>query len=169
MFDNGNFRRKRKRKSDTLPEEEGKGYMETDSTASSPKDQNSTSHESERGPSPVSAGAAPCLNGFLSQMNEMVPGSSSIREGALLPPMPLGVSLDPQRLSPTGAFGSYSPSATVPQWEAHIPPAPQTSISSSPSHYTGNYNDSILSQFSSNVYPGLDSAAMVYPRQGTDV
>lgn len=163
MFDNGNFRRKRKRKSDSLPEEEGKGYTETDSTASSPKDQNNTSHESERGPSPVS----PCLNGFLSQMNEMVSGSSNMREGALLPAMPLGVGT--QRVSPTGGFGSYSPSATVPQWEAQIPPPPQTSISSSPSHYTGSYSDSILSQFGSNVYPGLDSAPMVYPQEGTDV
>lgn len=169
MFDNGNFRRKRKRKSDSLPEEEGKGYTETDSTASSPKDQNNTSHESERGPSPVSAGTAPCLNGFLSQMNEMVSGSSSLREGALLQSMPLGVSLDTQRVSPTGGFGSYSPSATVPQWESQIPPPTQTSISSSPSHYTGSYSDSILSQFSSNLYPGLDSAGMVYPREGTDV
>ncbi|KAK2827165.1 hypothetical protein Q7C36_018091 [Tachysurus vachellii] len=169
MFDNGNFRRKRKRKSDTLPEEEGKGYTETDSTASSPKDQNNTSHESERGPSPVSSGIAPCLNGFLSQMNEMVSGSSSMREGGLLPSMPLGVSLDTQRVSPAGAFGSYSPRATVPQWETQIPPSHQTSISSSPAHYTGSYSDSILSQFSSNLYPSLDSAGMVYPRDGTDV
>lgn len=169
MFDNGNFRRKRKRKSDSLPEEEVKGYTETDSTASSPKEQSNTSQESERGPSPVSTVAAPCLNGFLSQMNEMVSCSSSMREGALLPTMPLGVSLDPQRVSPTRGFSSYSPSATVPQWETQIPPAPQVSISSSPSHYTGSYSDSILSQFSSNVYPGLDSAGMVYPREGTDV
>lgn len=169
MFDNGNFRRKRKRKSDSLPEEEGKGYTETDSTASSPKDQNNTLHESEKEPSPVSAGAAPCLNGFLSQMNEMVSGSSSMREGALIHSLPLGVSLDTQSVSPNGGFGSYSSNATVSQWETQIPPPSQSSISSSPSHYTASYSDSILSQFNNNPYSGLDSNTMVYPRQGTDV
>ncbi|XP_036444003.1 forkhead box protein I3a [Colossoma macropomum] len=165
MFDNGNFRRKRKRKSDALPEDGG-----TDSTASSPKDQsNATSNNSERGPSPVSGGSAPCLNGFMSQMNEVVSGSNNVQEDALLPSIPLGLPLDSQRASPTGVFGPYSPTARVPQWDAQVPPPSQPNLSTSPSHYTASYSDSILSQFSSHLYPSLDSTGMVYPREGTEV
>ncbi|KAI4878741.1 hypothetical protein NFI96_007877 [Prochilodus magdalenae] len=163
MFDNGNFRRKRKRKADILPEDAG-----SDSTASSPKDP-STSSSSERGPSPVSGSSAPCLNGFLSQMNEVVSGSSNVREDALLPSIPLALALDTQRASPTGGFGPYSPTATVPQWDAQVPPPSHPSLSTSPSHYTASYSDSILSQFSSHLYPSMDSAGMVYPREGTEV
>ncbi|XP_062867967.1 forkhead box protein I3-A [Trichomycterus rosablanca] len=169
MFDNGNFRRKRKRKSDSQLEENSKGYGETDSAASSPKDQSTTSHESDRVSPPVSSGSAPCLNGFLSHMNDMVSGSSNMRESTLLPSLPLGVSLDPHRVSPTLGFSSFSPNATVPQWEAQVPPPPQSTVSTSPSHYTGIYSDSILSQFSSHLYPGMDSSSVVYPREGTEV
>ncbi len=72
MFDNGNFRRKRKRKSDSLAEEEGKGYSGSDSALSSPKEPSDTS---ERGNSPVSTDPTPCLNGFLNQMGDVVSGS----------------------------------------------------------------------------------------------
>lgn len=165
MFDNGNFRRKRKRKSDALPEDGG-----TDSSVSSPKDQsNTTSTNSERGASPVSGGSGPCFNGFLSQMNEVVSGSNNMQDDSLLPSMPHGLPLDTQRASPTGDFVPYSPSATVPQWDAQVPPPSQPSLSTSPSHYTVSYSDSILSQFNSHLYPGLDSTGMVYPRGGTEV
>lgn len=169
MFDNGNFRRKRKRKSDSQLEENSKSYGETDSTASSPKDQSTTSHEPDRVSSPVSSSSPPCLNGFLTHMNDMVSGSNNMREPALLPSLPLGVPLDPQRASPTLAYGSFSPNATVPQWEAQGPPPAQSTASTSPSHYTGIYSDSILSQFSNQLYPGLDSSSIVYPREGTEV
>ncbi|XP_026860791.2 forkhead box protein I3a [Electrophorus electricus] len=169
MFDNGNFRRKRKRKSDSLLEDEGKGYAGTDSTGTSPEHQNNPNHEPEKGPSPVSTGSAPCLNGFLSHINEVTSGSSSMRESALLPSLPLGLPLDTQRASPTGGFGQYSPGATVPQWEAQVPPPSQSNLSGTPPHYTGSYSDSVLSQFSSHLYPGLDSAGMVYLREGTEV
>ncbi|XP_007254183.3 forkhead box protein I3a [Astyanax mexicanus] len=165
MFDNGNFRRKRKRKSDALSEDAG-----SDSTASSPKDHsNTTSNNSDRGLSPVSGGSGPCLNGFLSHMNEVVSGSSNVQEDALLPSMPMGLPLDAHRASPPGGFGSYSPSATVPQWDSQVPPPSQPTLSTSPSHYTPGYSDSVLSQFSSHLYPSLDSTGMVYSREGTEV
>ncbi|XP_066502669.1 forkhead box protein I3-A [Hoplias malabaricus] len=166
MFDNGNFRRKRKRKSDTLTED-----ANTDSAASSPKEQSDvTSNNSERTNSPVSGSSGPCLNGFLSQMNKVVSGSglSNGQDDTLLP-CPLGLPLDTQRASPTVGFGPYSPGATVPQWDSQVPPSSQLNHSTSHSQYTANYSDSIFSQFSSHLYPNLDSVSMVYPREGTEV
>lgn len=159
MFDNGNFRRKRKRKSDALAEE-GKGYSGSDSALSSPKE---PSDSSERGNSPVSTDLTPCLKGFLSQMGDVASGS---REALL--PSPLALPLS-QRSSPTGAYGSYSPSATVPQWETHIPPPVASNISTSHAPYTDSYSDSMLNQYTSQLYPVLGSSDLLYPREGTEV
>ncbi|CAM4669757.1 unnamed protein product [Leuciscus chuanchicus] len=159
MFDNGNFRRKRKRKSD-LAEEEGKGYSGSDSALSSPKEPSDTS---ERGNSPVSADLAPCLRGFLHQMGDVASGS---REALL--PSSLALPLS-QKPSPNGAYGSYSPSATVPQWETHIPPPVASNISTSPAPFTDSYNDAMLNQYTSQLYPVLGSSDLLYPRDGTEV
>lgn len=159
MFDNGNFRRKRKRKSD-LAEEEGKGYSGSDSALSSPKE---PSDSSERGNSPVSADLTPCLKGFLHQMGDVASGS---REALL--PSSLALPLS-QKSSPNGAYGSYSPSATVPQWETHIPPPVASNISTSPAPFTDSYNDTMLNQYTSQLYPVLGSSDLLYPRDGTEV
>ncbi|XP_051537495.1 forkhead box protein I3a [Myxocyprinus asiaticus] len=169
MFDNGNFRRKRKRKSDSLAEEEGKVYSGSDSALSSPKEPSNTSDTPERGNSPVSTDPTPCLNGFLTQMGDVVSGSSNIGRDSVLP-SPLALSLDgSQRASSTGLYGPYSPSATVPQWEVHVPPPVPSNISSSPTQYTHSYSDSMLNQFSSQLYPVLGSTDLLYSREGTEV
>ncbi len=160
MFDNGNFRRKRKRKSDSLAEEEGKGYSGSDSALSSPKEPSDTS---ERGNSPVSTDPTPCLNGFLNQMGDVVSGS---REALL--PFPLALPLS-QRSSPPGAYGSYSPSATASQWETHIPHPVPSNISTSLTSYTDGYSDSMLNQYTSQLYPALGSSDLLYTREGTEV
>lgn len=160
MFDNGNFRRKRKRKSDSLAEEEGKGYSGSDSALSSPKE---PSDSSERGNSPVSTDPTPCLNGFLSQMGDVASGS---REALLPSPLTLPLS---QRSSPPGVYGSYSPSTNVPQWETHIPHPIPSNVSTSPTLYTDSYSDSMLNQYSSQLYPVLGSSELLYPREGTEV
>lgn len=160
MFDNGNFRRKRKRKSDSLVEEEGKGYSGSDSALSSPKEPSDTS---ERGNSPVSTDPTPCLNGFLNQMGDVVSGS---REALL--PFPLALPLS-QRSSTPGAYGSYSPSATAPQWETHIPQPIPSNVSTSLTSYTDSYSDSMLNQYTSQLYPSLGSSDLLYTREGTEV
>ncbi|XP_056587820.1 forkhead box protein I3a [Triplophysa dalaica] len=156
MFDNGNFRRKRKRKSDPLAEDEGKSYSGTDSDLNSPKDDTS-----ERGNSPVTTSSTPCLNGFITQMGDVVSGSG---RDTLLPLLD-----GSHRASPTGVHGSYSPNATVPQWDTHIPPPLQSNISSSPNQYSNSYSDSILNQFTSQAYPMMGSSDLLYAREGTEV
>ncbi|TRZ03812.1 hypothetical protein DNTS_027802 [Danionella cerebrum] len=153
MFDNGNFRRKRKRKSDSLPEEEGKAFSGSDSAPSSPRGHRNSP---ERGNSPISSDASPCLKGFLGQMGDVASGS---REALAVPLS--------QRLSPTGAYGSYSPNATIPQWETHIPQPNMPSTSPVP--YTEGYSDSVISQYTSQLYPVLGSSDLLYPQQGTEV
>lgn len=156
MFDNGNFRRKRKRKSDPLAEDEGKSYSGTDSDLNSPKDD-----ASERENSPITTSSTPCLNGFITQMGDVVSGSG---RDTLLPLLD-----ESHRASPTGVYGSYSPNATVPQWDTHIPPPLQSNISSSPNQYSNSYSDSILNQFTSQAYPMMGSTDLLYAREGTEV
>ncbi|XP_061086267.1 forkhead box protein I3-B-like, partial [Conger conger] len=151
MFDNGNFRRKRKRKSDSLPGEGGSGgalgsESGEGSGAGSPKNSTSASIDAsgtpERGPSPAMPGPAPCLSSFLAEMS--------------------GVSGAPA--GPT--FGSYSPPPS--EW-APPPLPPPPALSPSPSHSSLGYSGSVLSQYSSHFYPGLGSSALLYPREGTEV
>ncbi|XP_010869497.2 forkhead box protein I3a [Esox lucius] len=161
MFDNGNFRRKRKRKSDSVLGEGGSSGSE--SLESSPKHPNNMGDD--HGPSPFSS--APCLSSFLSQMAE----AGSVPNGADAdalhrPGLPTEV---PQEASPSQPYGSYSPSATVPEWEVHMPHPQLRTVSSSPPLFPGGYSDSVLTQLSSQLYPALDSAHMLYPREGTEV
>ncbi|KAL4631278.1 forkhead box protein I1 [Arapaima gigas] len=176
MFDNGNFRRKRKRKSDSLGGEGGPGgplapQSGERSGGGSPKNPNNVTDISstpERGSSPTSSGPSPCLSTFLSEMSGVATGSLGIGEDSLSRPLPLGLPVEgPPRASSTTGFGPYSPNSAVPEWAAPLPPPP--TLSSSPSHSSLGYSSSILGQFNNHFYPGLGSTGLTYPREGTEV
>ncbi|KAJ8408865.1 hypothetical protein AAFF_G00246830 [Aldrovandia affinis] len=132
MFDNGNFRRKRKRKSDSLAVE-------------------GTSH---------------CLSNFLSEVSGVVTGVAGLNGNPLGQPLPIDLPLEgPPGAAQTRGFGSYSPDATVPQWADALPPLSALQSLATP----GAYTSSLLSQFGSHLYPGLDPAAVLYPGNGTEV
>ncbi|KAG7484595.1 hypothetical protein MATL_G00051590 [Megalops atlanticus] len=138
MFDNGNFRRKRKRKSDSLAAEGGAG------------------------------GPSPCLSRFLSEMSGVATGVPSLGGDPLSQPLALGLPVEgPPGATQSGGFSSYSPDATVPQWASPLPPPP--ALPSSPSPSVGGYSGSLLGQFGNDFYPLLDSAGVLYPRDGTEV
>ncbi|KAJ7997281.1 hypothetical protein DPEC_G00227350 [Dallia pectoralis] len=158
MFDNGNFRRKRKRKSDSVAGEGGSSGSE--SLESSPKHPNNTSDD--HSPSPFASG--PCLNSFLSQMAEA--GTAPNTDILHRPGLPTEV---PQQTSPSQPYGSYSPGATVPQWEVHLSHPQTSSISSSPPLYRGGYSDSVLTQLGSQLYTAQDSAPMLYTPEGHQI
>ncbi|XP_064208031.1 forkhead box protein I3-B-like [Anguilla rostrata] len=170
MFDNGNFRRKRKRKSDSQAVDSRDGGARgaesgEGSRGSSPKIP-SISSTPERGPSPVSLGTSHCLNNFLSEVSGLVTGGSGLDFNPLSQPSPLDLPLEgPPGVTQFGGFGSYSPDATVPQWES-LPAMSSLQSSATPS--PGAYRGSLLSQFS-HLYPSLDSPAALYPQSGTEV
>lgn len=174
MFDNGNFRRKRKRKSDSLSAGEG-GSMAPDSGDSergSPKHPGSSSlniSSSDRIPSPTAPGPAPCLSSFLSEMSGVTTGAAGEVGGDGLS-RPLQISLPIDGSHRPSSFGSFSPNSSSTDWVPQVPPPPV--LSSSPTHSAMGYTSPILSQYSStsgHFYPGLSSTAIIYHREGTEV
>lgn len=170
MFDNGNFRRKRKRKSDieasaaALASEKSEDSTLTGSPkAAEHQDilENSspgTDNSPEKGSPPPSSGS-PCLSNFLSSMTAYVHGSSSgSRSG------PVGLSSEP--IDKMGqnmvGFNSYSPLSSIPShgvgdWS-----------NSMPSSHLGHSN-SVLNQFNTHFYSSLSTNNTLYSREGTEV
>ncbi|KAI4880150.1 hypothetical protein NFI96_031168 [Prochilodus magdalenae] len=174
MFDNGNFRRKRKRKSDGLTGEGGSGGPLSSESADgsgrgSPKNPAiDISSSPEKGLSSPSTGPSPCLSNFLTEMSGVASSSVDAGSDPLNRPLSLSLPVDgtQRTLQPTG-FGSYSPGSTVPDWASPLPPPP--SISPSGSHSSLSYGSPSLNQFNGHFYPGLSSTGILYPREGTEV
>nr|XP_015204811.1 PREDICTED: forkhead box protein I1-like [Lepisosteus oculatus] len=180
MFDNGNFRRKRKRKSDLAQSESSGGSLGSESGESSPKapsgliDIADPGATPERGPSPSSSGPSPCLSSFLSGMSTVTAGAGG-GAGAGGDPvsraLPLGLAGaegPPRSNQAPRSFSPYSPSCLppLPDWSAPLPPpAPLTSSPSSM-----GYSSSVLSQLNSHFYPSLGGGGgLLYPREGSEV
>lgn len=178
MFDNGNFRRKRKRKSDSLSGGEGgSGAPESgDSERGSPKHSGNPalniSPTPDRIPSPPSSGPAPCLSSFLSEMSGVTAvAAGEVGGDGLSRPLQLSLPLDgPHRPTQPGSFSSYSPNSGGPEWVPQVPAPPV--LSSSPTHSSLGYTSPILSQYSGSsghFYPTLGSTGIIYHREGTEV
>lgn len=167
MFDNGNFRRKRKRKSDITPASGGTEKAEEAPSSGSPKttatqrtlDDSSPSSDSspEKRSSPPSS--APCLSNFLSSMTAYVNGPSSVSRL-----MPLGLGADtPQRMGQSMVgFNSYPPAANI---SSHT--GSEWSNSVSPAHL--GYSSTVLNQFNSQFYNSIGTNSVLYPREGTEI
>nr|XP_012776119.2 forkhead box protein I2-like [Maylandia zebra] len=125
MFDNGNFRRKRKRKNDCETNEKKSSSSSSSPSSSEPSPKipsvhSSSSYSTE--PPPLSD-AASNLSSFLCHLQDSL---------FLIPPLPPSsapyMKLPEQAFpSPQGYTSSYSPGAVVPQWDTSC---------SSPSFYT---------------------------------
>ncbi|XP_037317413.2 forkhead box protein I3-B [Pungitius pungitius] len=175
MFDNGNFRRKRKRKSDSLAGPDGgSGAPEScDSERGSPKHSSSLniSPTADRIPSPSSSGPAPCLSSFLSEMSAVTSGAAGdLGADGLSRPLQNNLPLDgPHRPTQPGGYGSYSPNSGAPEWAQG--PAP-TALSASPNSSSLGYASPILNQYSGSsghFYATLGSTGIIYHREGTEV
>ncbi|XP_066505631.1 forkhead box protein I3-B [Hoplias malabaricus] len=173
MFDNGNFRRKRKRKSDGLTGEGASGGSLSSESGDasgrgSPKNPAiDISGSSEKGLSPPSTGSSPCLSNFLTEMSG-VAGSVEVGGDPLNRPLSLSLPGDgPQRAPPPTGFCSYSPGSALSEWASPLPPPPP--ISPSGSNSSLSYSSPVLNQFNGHFYPGLTSTGILYSREGTEV
>ncbi|XP_005991880.1 forkhead box protein I1-ema [Latimeria chalumnae] len=169
MFDNGNFRRKRKRKSDVNPSSVTVDSEKPDDNplSSSPKSPDSQGSPDSSSPGPEGSpekrspppSSAPCLNNFLSSMTAYVNGTNSVSR-----PVPLGLSNDAtQRMGQNVVgFNSYSPPTNIP---SHTGTEWSSPVSSS---HLG-YGSSVLNQFNSHFYNSISTNSVLYPREGTEV
>ncbi|XP_057605245.1 forkhead box protein I1 isoform X1 [Hippopotamus amphibius kiboko] len=172
MFDNGNFRRKRKRKSDVSS---SMGSLSSEKTETgllgdSPKTTEAqdildgaspgTTSSPEKRPSSPPPGA-PCLNSFLSTMSAYVSGSSPVGRPVATP------GLSPEPADKAGQnllnFNSYAPLTNV---SGHTGGGEWAS--SMPGNALG-YGGSVLNQFSPHFYNSVSTNNVLYAREGTEV
>lgn len=173
MFDNGNFRRKRKRKSDVSS---STGSMASEKTeagllAGSPKTAEAQdildgaapgpTGSPEKQPTPPPPGT-PCLSSFLSTMSAYVSGPSPVSRPAATTP---GLSLEP---ADKGGQNSLSFSSYTPLTNISGPAGGGEWASPMPSNALG-YGGSVLNQFSSPFYGSVSTNSVLYPREGTEV
>uniref|UniRef100_A0A8D2D7A4 Forkhead box I1 n=1 Tax=Sciurus vulgaris TaxID=55149 RepID=A0A8D2D7A4_SCIVU len=171
MFDNGNFRRKRKRKSDVssgagpLTSEKAETRLLAGSPgAAEPQDLLDRASPGPAGsptrPSPPPSGP-PCLSSFLSTMTACASGPSPAgRPGA-------PAALSPEPTDKMGqnslSFGSYTPLTSLGghggggEWAS---PAPAGAL---------GYGGSVLAQFGPHFFNSVNSSGALYPREGTEV
>ncbi|XP_059948535.1 forkhead box protein I1 isoform X1 [Mesoplodon densirostris] len=172
MFDNGNFRRKRKRKSDVSS---STGSLASEKTepgllAGSPKTTEAqdildgaspgTTNSPEKQPSPPPPGT-PCLNSFLSTMSAYVSGPSPMGRPVATP------GLSPEPADKVGQnllnFSSYTPLTNISghagggEWAS---PTPSNAL---------GYGGSVLNQFSPHFYNSVNTNSVLYPREGTEI
>ncbi|OCT87814.1 forkhead box protein I1-ema-like [Xenopus laevis] len=168
MFDNGNFRRKRKRKSDVSPN----GQLSSDKPEGSPLSESPKNGEhqdmlgnsspgTDDSPEKMSPppSTAPCLNNFLSSMtayvNSAIPVSRSV---------PLGLSnetSDKMGQNMVG-FSSYTPLSNMPN---HGGSDWSSTVSSNPF----GYSSSVFNQFTPHFYNSINTNNTLFNREGTEV
>lgn len=172
MFDNGNFRRKRKRRADAnnsgsntvmSVKSEDTAAVKLSDTASimsaSPQSlQNSpSSSDSKSSPSP-SIEHSPCFNSFVSNMNSIMTSSNTGIRGRDFNTGPLG-DLSQGRESMSG-LGSYSPTQITP-------------LNSDGSPLTGNrmnyYTGTTSGSLSNHLSNHFSVNNLIYSRDGTEV
>lgn len=170
MFDNGNFRRKRKRKSDIgassahlTSEKSEDGALTGSPKAVEHQDllENSSSgtdNPPDKG-SPPPSSSSPCLSNFISSMTAYVNGSNSVGRS-----VPLGLNAEPTDKMGQNMVGlnSYSPLSNVPshsvgEWSNSMPP----------SHL--GYSNSVLNQFNTHFYSSISTNNTLFSREGTEV
>ncbi|XP_053154679.1 forkhead box protein I1 isoform X2 [Hemicordylus capensis] len=174
MFDNGNFRRKRKKKSDTsastvsLASDRSEDstlsgspqtaeHQDMLETSSSGTDSSPENRSSPPPPAAAPSSATPCLTNFLSSMTAYVNGPNSVSRS-----VPLGLGSDAgDRMGQNAvSFNSYSPLSNIASHGSG-----EWSNSMSSSHLS--YSSAVLNPFNATFYNSLNSP--LYPREGSEV
>lgn len=171
MFDNGNFRRKRKRKSDVssgtgslTSEKNGSSLLAGSPKTSEPQDlldsvSTGAPGSPEKGPSPPPS-STPCLSNFLSTMTAYVGSPSPVSRPVATPGLNLE-SNDKIGVQNSLSFNTYTPLTTNPggggEWGN---PGPTNAL---------GYGGAVLNQFTPHFYNSINTSGVLYPREGTEV
>ncbi|GAA6081814.1 forkhead box protein I2 [Tachysurus ichikawai] len=174
MFDNGNFRRKRKRRSEAgtglsggTKAEDGRpiaGVKSPDSAhmggAVSPEIDSAT-NESHRSASPAAPASAACFNTFFSTMSGMssAPGPA-IRQGSL----GLINELTSRNISALSPYHAASATDAAPPTEQIDP-----NMHASRPTYSSAFGGAQSAQYNGHFYNSFSVNNLIYPRDGTEL
>uniref|UniRef100_A0A3B4VNB1 Forkhead box protein I2-like n=2 Tax=Seriola dumerili TaxID=41447 RepID=A0A3B4VNB1_SERDU len=158
MFDNGNFRRKRKRKCDN-GKKPSSSSSSSDSSSSEPSPKIPSIHCSSSGGSSADL-PAPCgLSNFLCHLQDSHLPSPHTTSPSLYVQVP---DHTPPPPPPQGCLSSYSPGAVVPQWDTCSSSPPLfPSSQSTPPHFSSPLADPQTS--SPPLYVDLQTASCPLP------
>lgn len=173
MFDNGNFRRKRKRRSDsstgvasnTKPEDDRQlaGIKPTDSphlTGPASPDTDAA-NDSHKGASPAGLASAPCFNNFFNSMSAL---SSSSAPASRQSSLGLVNELSSRNIS---ALSQYHASSAP---EAGGASELQDSVHVNRGMYYNSFTAGGQSaQFNGHFYNSFSVNSLIYPRDGTEL
>lgn len=157
MFDNGNFRRKRKRKSDPNSSAGSIGTEKSDDSSQKPPQSPGLMDSSpartgttpeKKSPTPIST---PCLSNFISSMSTY---NNPI--GGRQPSLGL-VSDASQNMM---GFSSYAPSSNI------LSPPGSEWADPGPSNRYGY--SSVLNQFNNHFYNSINANSLLFSREGTE-
>ncbi|XP_043919315.1 forkhead box protein I3 [Protopterus annectens] len=167
MFDNGNFRRKRKRKSEASSMSPILSKPEDLHSSSEVKSENSPSTrppsspdtdchvEEQKRTSPMGISSTPCLNNFFSNMASA--GSASVGRQ-----VPFGLM---NELSQRNINGLNPYTSNTMQESSDFNETFHLNRTSYYSSFTGSQTN----QFNSHFYNSISLNALIYPREGTEV
>ena len=173
MFDNGNFRRKRKRKSDGSSTPSSSVSEKTDGTKTADA-QDALKTTSPGATSPpeqqpsTAPSSTPCLSGFFSTMTTYVNGPSAMSR-PVVPPGLGPESADKMGPNPVN-FSTYTPLTNL---GSHVGPFANQGVGAEwanpePTNTLG-YGGSALSQVSPPFYHSANTNNVFYPREDSDV
>ncbi|MBN3307038.1 forkhead box protein I2 [Amia ocellicauda] len=169
MFDNGNFRRKRKRRSDSSTgssgnpkAEDGRANPPVKSSDSPPIMEPSspeldTAAEDHKSVSPPGLSSAPCFNSFFSSMSALGSGPGN-RQSSL----GLVSELSSRNITALSPYPSSSPQDSA---GAEL----SDSLHLNRSVYYNSFSGGQSNQFNGHFYNSFSVNSLIYPREGTEV
>ncbi|TRY60392.1 hypothetical protein DNTS_026826 [Danionella cerebrum] len=173
MFDNGNFRRKRKRRADpstgvssTSTKAEDDRQLTGIKDTKSPQLSGPASPDADgvsdgpKGASPAALASAPCFNTFFSGMSALGPSSApSGRQGSL----GLVNELSSRNISALSPYQSSAPDA------AGVAECAQDIAHGNRGMYYNSFTGGQSAQFSGHFYNSFSVNSLIYPRDGTEL
>nr|XP_055026530.1 forkhead box protein I2 [Misgurnus anguillicaudatus] len=169
MFDNGNFRRKRKRRSENNTGVTSNTKTEDDRQLTGMKHTDSSNHltgpaspdtdgpiESHKATSPA---LAPCFNNFFNSMSALSSSSAPARQGSL----GLVNELSSRNISTLSPYHVSSAS------DAGGPSDLQDSVQVNRGMYYNSFTGGQGAQFSGHFYNSFSVNSLIYPRDGTEL